>query len=933
MSLPSGTCLGVYRISSLIGKGGMGEVYRARDEKLERDVALKVLPPEFASDLDRFARFGREARLLASLNHPNIAGIHGLDESGNTHFLVLELIDGETLTERLGRSLSVEQALRLAIQLATALEAAHAKGVIHRDLKPSNIKIASDGTLKVLDFGLAKAAAGSDVLPDLSHSPTLSMTATARGVILGTAGYMAPEQARGDTVTRQADVWAFGCILFEMLAGRRVWEGRSVTDLIAALVARDPDWTRLPDNLHPRVRFVLERCLEKEPANRYREIADVRLELTRALADSGGVAPVVVQEKRGSLGRWVVAGVVALAIVGAGIAGWWLKPDPAAPVARYDVPLPQALQQPTVPPFPILAVSQDGTRWIVSTNGRLWVRDIKDTAARPLQGVTTAAAMSPTFSPDGEWVAFVDVPSAGSAVGLAIRRVPITGGSPQTVVPLTIAEPSAALGVDVRWDERDMLTWVQAEGIMQVPANGGTPQLIVRADQGERLASPQVLPGGDTVLFTATKSVGPGRWDTAEIVMQAIGSDERAVVWRGGRDARYLPTGHIVYAQGTTLFSVPFDRSRRQPTGSQMPLVEGLSTAAGGPLASNTAHYAVSDSGVLIYLTGGLLPTAGGSRPPPRTIAWVDRKGVETPIPIRPDDYTMARLSPDGRKIALQLGNPVPEDSNTDIWVYDLDARNSRQLTFEKGDDDGPVWTLDSSRLYFRSLEERATTGGAVYSVSADGGQRTLVAKSPEHPFALPWSLSFNGRTLALVDARSLQKVDLATLDLQEKDSFRSLLPGAALVSEPVLTPNGQWLAYIESAVAGGAAEINIRSFPDVGRQRYPVAPGATPLFSRDGSELFFFDGGGLSVVSIAYEPTLRIGPVRQLFRGQYWWGVAGANGGLGRAWDVDRRGERFLVIRMPGAAAPGETQAPPPPIRVNVVLNFLTELQARASR
>ena len=325
MAFSSGATLGVYRISGLLGKGGMGEVYRARDEKLERDVALKVLPQEFARDPDRFARFGREARLLAALSHPNIAGIHGLEESNDTHFLVLELVEGETLTERLGRSLAIEQALKLAIQIATALEAAHAKGIIHRDLKPGNIKIAPDGTVKVLDFGLAKATETVAVAPDLSQSPTLSMTATAHGVILGTAGYMSPEQARGEAVSKQADIWSFGCILFEMLSGRRIWEGRSVTDVIASLVAREPEWKRLPAGLHPRVRFVLERCLEKESANRYHEIADVRVEIAKALADPDGASTVVVgaPEKRRSIAVWVASAVATLAVVAAGAAGWY----------------------------------------------------------------------------------------------------------------------------------------------------------------------------------------------------------------------------------------------------------------------------------------------------------------------------------------------------------------------------------------------------------------------------------------------------------------------------------------------------------------------------------------------------------------------------------------------------------------------------------
>jgi dipeptidyl aminopeptidase/acylaminoacyl peptidase len=435
-------------------------------------------------------------------------------------------------------------------------------------------------------------------------------------------------------------------------------------------------------------------------------------------------------------------------------------------------------------------------------------------------------------------------------------------------------------------------------------------------------------------LFSATKATGIGRWNAAEIVVQSLGSEERTVVWRGGRDPRYVPTGHIVYAQGTTLFAVPFDLARREVRGTQMPLVAGLSTPAGGALASDTAQYAVSDAGSLVYLTGGLVPTVGSSnRPPPRTLAWVDRKGGETPVQIRPDDYTMARISPDGRKIALVLGNPIPQDSNTDIWVYDLGTENSRQLTFEKGDDDAPVWTPDSSRLYFRSLEEGATNNGAVYSVSADGGARTLVAKSGEHPFAMPWSLSPDARTLALVSARSFQEADLALLDVQGKDAFQMLLRGPQLLTEPVIAPNGHWVAYMEGTTPAGPAEINIRSFPDVSRQRYPIATGAGAVFSRDGSELFFFDGNGMSAVSVGYQPTIRIGAVQRLFRGQYWYGVGGPNGALGRAWDVDRRGDRFLMIRMPGAVTTGSAQAAPPPVHVNVVLNWLNEVKARVSQ
>ena len=953
MALTSGTTLGVYRVSGLLGKGGMGEVYRARDEKLGREVALKVLPSEFASNPDRLARFGREARLLASLSHPNIAGIHGLEESGETTFLVLELVEGETLAERLGRPLSTEQSLRLALQIAAALEAAHARGVIHRDLKPGNIKVAPDGTVKVLDFGLAKAFGPDGIETDVANSPTLSVAATAQGMILGTAGYMSPEQARGEEVTKQADIWAFGCILFEMLSGRQTWPGRSVTDVIASLVAREPEWSRLPAGLHPRVRFALERCLEKEPADRYHDITDVRLEIAKALADPGAAAVVTARETRRPGRTWVLAASAALAIIAAGLAGWFLKPEPARPIVRFMASLPAPFQQASIPPFSVLAISKDGKRWAISTINRLYVREAADAEARLVQGITAQAAISPTFSPDGEWLAYVDAPSTTSTTGLAIRKLPVTGGTPQTVAPLAnLASTAEILGVDVSWDDRNMLTWVQHEGIMQVSASGGKPELVVRAQEGESLGSPQVLPGGDAILFTATTATGLNRWETAEIVVQAFGSEERTVVWRGGRNGRYVPTGHLVFAQGSTLFAVPFDLRRHAVTGGQTPLVEGL-PSFGVPIASDTAQFAVSDAGSLLYLTGGAPQTIGiGNRPPPRGLAWVDRKGNQTPIRIRPDDYTTARISPDGSKVALVIGNPVGNDSATDIWVYDLATENSRQLTFDKADDDGPVWTSDSKRLYYRSFQDGDEMHSGVYWVPADGGAPTRVAMSKDFPYALPWSLSADGQTMALVSARTLQDVDLATLDIRSpspeasapkppspeasaskgESAFRVLLKGPPrILSEPTIAPNGQWVAYLQ-AEPNGMSEIDIRPFPDVARQRYPVGNGGNPVFSRDGSELFFFDGQGLSTAPIAYNPSLRIGAVQSLFRAQFWYGVGGPNGNLGRAWDVDRKGERFLMIQMPGAATPAKDAPPAPPIQISVVLNWLDELKARTS-
>jgi eukaryotic-like serine/threonine-protein kinase len=712
---------------------------------------------------------------------------------------------------------------------------------------------------------------------------------------------MAPEQARGEAVTTQADVWAFGCILFEMLTGRRTWAGRTVTDVIAALVAREPEWSRLPPRLHPRVRFVLERCLEKDPGDRYRAIADVRIELAKALNDPDGSAAAGAADRvrRRPAAVWVAAAAVALGgIAVAGAAGWLLKPESVHPIDHFILPLPESFGVTTLPPVPVLAVSRDDTRSAFSTGRQMYLRSKGDLEFRPLQGATAQnAVFSPTFSPDAAWLAYVHSGSATGTPELSIRKIPVTGGTPETVVRLAgLTSAAAVMGIDVNWDDRHMLTWVQPEGIMQVSANGGEPELVVRARGGEALASPQILPGGNAILFTATRALGANRWDAGEIVVQALGSGERTAVWRGGRDARYVPTGHIVYAQGSTLFAVPFDLGRRTVTGGRTPLMDGLPTVADAfGVRSDTAHVAVSDEGALFYLSGGAPVESTNEQ---RTLAWVDREGRATPLRIRPNEYTMARISPDGGKVALVVGLPAGTERPANIWVHDLATEVSRQLTFNDLTDDGPVWTPESNRLYFRRFYERLPTG--VYSVSADGGEPTRVAMSDDHPFALPWSLSPDGRTLALVSARTLQEADLATLDLAGEGTIRPLLRAPPSVTEPAIAPNGHWITHYSS---GGTArpEISMRPFPDVTRPRYPVARGSHPVFSRDGSELFFFDGEG------------------------------GPGGSLGRAWDVDPRTGRFLMIRMPdAAAASGGDAEPPPPIRLNVVLNWLDELKRR---
>jgi hypothetical protein len=877
----------------------MGEVWRARDSVLGREVALKTLPLEFVQDAERLARFEREARLLAAVSHPNIGAIYGLETHDEERFLVLELIEGETLAERLYRgALPVAEALRLALQLAEALEAAHEKGVVHRDLKPSNIKLTPDGKLKVLDFGLAKALARDDS----AHASTMHRSATGQGVILGTAAYMAPEQARGEPAGVRADVWAFGCMLYEMLTGKGTFDAPTVPDLLANVLKAEPNWQRLPPKLHPRVRDLLVRCLEKEPRNRYAGISDARVELEKVSADPGGaLAAAGAHAARPVTARWVAAAtaVIVVAMVAGGASLWSSGRATDAAVLRFSDPL---RREPTeaVLQVPLVDISRDGTRVAYAAGGQIFVRDLDDAEARPVQGVT-GIPFAPRFSPDGEWLAYAQGPPPFS-----VRTVPLTGGAPQTVVRDLAAVPH---GLD--WAGPSALLFVQPEGIVQVPIEGGESQVIVRAAEGEAFSGAHLLPGGEAVLFTVTTASGAARWDAGQVVMQSLRTGERSVVWRGGSDARYVTSGHLVYAQGTSLSAVPFELSTGEVTGSSVTVIEGV-TRATGEVWSDTAQYAVSDNGILAYLD---VPSSLARNR--RELVWVKRDGSPEPIPIPPDDFTLARVSPDGTQVALVVGDNF-DGRSADIWILDVRTNSRRRLTFELGAD-GPVWSHDSSRLYFRTIPVLAKT--AIHAVPAEGGTPELIAESPaDFTFLLPSALSQDGQTMLLMDFTRLDDVGIATLTLRD-GMIRKLFDDARSQLMPSFAPNGTWIAYHENTEEGGV-RLNMRPFPDVRRGLVPLGGGMNPVFSRDGSELFYFNNGGLSVASVEYEPSLRIGAPQTLFGGPYWYGVSGPDGGRGRAWDAHPDG-RFLMIKVPN-----ESDAV---ARLQVVVNWSEELRQRA--
>jgi eukaryotic-like serine/threonine-protein kinase len=891
-----GKTLGNFDITSQLGKGGMGEVYQAKDRKLGRDVAIKVLPEEFAWNTDRVARFQREAKLLASLNHPNIAAIYGLEESGGTNFLVLELVEGETLADQIKRGpIPVEESLKLALQVAEALEAAHEKGVIHRDLKPANIKVTPDGKVKVLDFGLAKAFAGEQADLNLSNSPTLSNAATQQGVILGTAAYMSPEQARGKSVDKRADIWAFGCVLFEMLTGRTAFSGKDVTDILAAVIRSEPGWNSLPANLHERLREVLERCLKKELRDRYHDISDVRVDIQKALTDPSGVLvqPVTIAEPRKTFRMmlpWIAATAI-LSVIIAGVAGWILKPTPKSEprqVTRFEH-YPAEDQQLINSAYPVLAVSPDGRQFVYSTTKGLCRRSLDELDTRLISSAAENP-LNPFFSPDGQWVGYLSMANG------KLKKVAISGGA-----PVVLCEVGNVIGAS--WNSDNTIVYSQSgKGIMRVSAGGGTPETLI-GEEKELLYQPRLLPDGKSVLFTLGTNEG------YKIVVQSLESREQKVRFKGDA-AWYLPTGHIVYALENNLFAVPFNLDTLQATGTSVQMVEGVFRA--GPLYA--PQYAISTSGTLIYV-----PTAITAASQGRTLVWVDGNGKEEPLAAAPSDtYRAFRISPDGTRVALTVNT----GSKSDIWIWDLVREARTRLTFNEGSE-YPLWTLDGKRIVF-SLSRGGMVLGDVYWKAADGtGEEEKLGTVPNRSL-YPWSWSSDGKTLVLMDqtlrgeaAGSYLGSHIGALSIEGDRKWKPLLQEKLYEAHPQISPNGRWMAYVSNE--SGKGEVYVRPFPEVGKGKWQVSTGggADPLWSPDGRELFYRTLDSVFAVDVQTEPTFKNGKPKPLFQGAYFVDA-------GHTWDLGPDGKRFLMMKV---SEPTPAEAPR---KINIVVNWTEELKQR---
>ncbi|MDA2935007.1 protein kinase [Acidobacteria bacterium AH-259-D05] len=884
-----GTTISHYEILEKIGEGGMGTVYRATDTKLNRDVALKFLPEQFASDSQRMGRFQREAEVLASLDHPNIGQIYGIEEAGQTKALVLQLIEGPTLADRIAQGpIPVEEALKIALQIAEGLEAAHEKGVIHRDLKPANIKITPEGQVKILDFGLAKAMEAEVPDSSLSQSPTLTNAATQAGVILGTAAYMSPEQARGEATDKKADVWAFGCVLFEMLTRQATFGGKTVSDVLAGVLRIDPEWKSLPPNLHPQIRLLLERSLEKESKDRYHDIADARLDIQKALADPSGVLvqPVaeVAQAAPQSKLPWVAA--IVLGIVVAGVAGWSLRPPEPGPISRFYHVLPEG-QTFTSTLRTVVAVPPDSSRMVYVASNQLYVRAMDALDSTPIPGTEENPA-NPFFSPDGQWVGYF------SRIEGQLKKIAVSGGA-----PVTLSDAEIPYGTPF-WGTDGMILWSQSEGIMRVSANGGTPELLISDPEGI-IAWPQMLPGGRSVLLSRSSN-----WPASgQVVVYSLESGEQKVLFAGVY-GKYVSTGHIVYTVDDVLFAVPFDLDTLEVVGGPVAMVQGV---RGDP-----PQYAVSDSGSLVFVPGG----AGGLSER-STLGLVDRNGEVELLNVPTKEYLSPRLSPDGQTLVVQS----VEDSGNVIWVYALTGDTAiQQLTFE-GNNDRPVWTPDSQRITFSSDRDGTMS---LYWMPADGSgvaeRLTTAEEGTTHQMG-SWSPDGDLLVFNVNDAQGDWDIWTLSVDDRETQSLYdtpgTIYPGAEL------SPNGEWLAY----GAGSnfpAIDIYVEPFPPTGsRRRISQGGGLFPLWSPEGSELFYRPGSGsgrvfLRSVDIVTEPSFAFSNEQTLPAE----GFTVARGY--RDYDMSPDGERLLMVFPADRPDPGEASRP----QINIILNWFEELKER---
>jgi eukaryotic-like serine/threonine-protein kinase len=866
----------------------MGEVYRARDPKLQRDVAIKVLPLSVAGDPARLARFRREAQLLASLNHPHIAAIYGVEDSDRVA-LVLELIEGPTIADRVARgAVPWKEAVAIAIQIADGLEAAHERGVIHRDLKPANVKLSSSGRAKVLDFGLAKLTPGAFESGSDQGTTAVTLPAdhqTREGVLVGTIAYMSPEQARGLTIDKRTDIWAFGCVLFEMLAGHPPFAGATPTDTLAAIVEREPPWKLLPADLPQVIIDVLRRCLAKDPRRRFHDLADVRLALEDALSAPPAV-PVAPRRR-----AWLaMAGLAAVVVVAAVAGGFLLRRTswatasataPAARVVRFTISADQLLDEQRCGSVncgeTVLALSPDGRQLVYAAGGatseQLYVRGLDQFDGRPIAGTT--GGLGPTFSPDGQMVAFI--------ADHKLKTVSLTGGTPTVLV-------DSVDGRGICWASDGNIYYNPgpATGIWKVPVRGGAPTAVTSIAAEFQNRFPDVLPDASALLFSGSSRIGE-----EQIFVQSVRTGERRMIGNGF-SPHYLASGHLVYIQSGRLMAVRFDPIHLEVRGTPTVVIDGIEQATW-----ETPQVAFSQSGSLVYMPA--TASAVGNE-----LVWVSLDGqVESTIPTAGRAYAWPRVSPDGHTIATSIRG-IP----TDLWQYDIARETWSRITFD-GNSEFPVWGPDSRKLIF----DTGKTGPT--EILAKPFDNTAVTSLVRGDQVVPFSVTPDGKTLVyvVVDPKTLP--DIWTLNLDDPSKRRPFLQTPFREGGPVLSPDGHWIAYVSDE--SGRSEVYVRAFPGPG-QKWTISTdgGSEPIWPRKSDQIFYRAADAMMVVDVKTTPEFSAGKARRLFEQAY-----ERSDAYWPNYDATPDGRRLLMIRE--IAPPHTAQR-----QINLVLNWTEELKQR---
>jgi serine/threonine-protein kinase len=867
----------------MVGAGGMGEVYKARDTRLDRIVAVKVSREEFSE------RFEREARSIAQLNHPNICTLFDV----GPNFLVMEFVEGETL----GGPLPIPACVSYARQIAEAIEAAHDKGIIHRDLKPANIKVTPEGSIKVLDFGLAKAFDTEVASAPGPDSPTLSMTMTRAGMILGTAAYMAPEQAKGKQADRRADIWAFGVVLFEMLTGKQAFTGETAAETLASVMMAPLSLERLPDSTPPALRQVVSRCLERDVRRRLQAIGEARLVLEAPLDAEPQRVP---SHSSARLGRWIPWSLVAMLFVAlTALAYVYFKPSTPAPLTRFPITLDESQRFSIGANRLLVTLSPDGSQIIYAANNRLYLRSMADLQTRLIAGTEmgNGVAAIPAFSPDGNSVAFY------WSVDQTIKRAAVSGGAAVTVCP-TGGGPFG-----ISWTP-DGIVFGLGKDIFRVSENGGKPEALITVKDGERVTQPQLLPGGKAVLFT----VGPDNglnsdWDKAQVVVQPIHSGNRKVLVEGGSDGRYLSTGHLIYALGGALYARRFDSGGLSVSGSPVSIIEGVSRGGTG-----VANFSVSDNGSLAYIPG---PTAGGFASAPLVLALVDRNGNVEALKAPVATYGFPRVSQDGKHVAYDL----QDGKDTNIGVYDISGTNApRPITFG-GVNRYPVWA-PHDRVAFQS--EREGDAG-IWWTRADGtGTAERLTKPEKGAIHTPDSWSPDGENF-LFSMRAGTN-NLNSLWLFSLKDRKATLFAEGTASNGVFSPNGHWVAY--QAFESGETRMYVQPFPPTGAKYRVPQDGNNhhAVWSPDGTELFFVPGNTqLASVSFTTRPSPAFGPPMPMPKGSVF---NTREPQAVRNYDILPDGKHFIGVIPPDRMQSGD--APRSAQQIQIVLNWIEELQRR---